>query len=434
VIIRQGRRSGGLIAAAAALLLPGLLPALQVVAEPTALAAETSGASQGTVIPFGSAPPLGSPATDSLSAAVVGMAASPDGSGYTLVAADGGVFTYGSATFHGSATNVHLAAPIVGIALDPATGGYWLAAADGGVFAYDAPFLGSAGNLRLQRPIVGIAPSPDGNGYTLVAADGGIFTYGDATFAGSASGVPLSEPVVGMAMAGRSGYWLAERAVPASLKGKVVVLDPGHNGGNGADPAFINAPVFNGRQQEPCDTTGASTDSGYPESQFNFDVATAAANDLQAMGATVILTRPNNDGVGPCVTVRTQIANSAHADAAVSIHADGGPPDGRGYAVLLPVADGPNDGVIAASDALGSALRDSFAVATDEPVSNYDGVAGLQPRSDLAGTNLTTVPKVFIECANMGNATDAALVVSPAWQQEAAAGIAAGIARFLTSH
>ena len=47
------------------------------------------------------------------------------------------------------------------------------------------------------------------------------------------------------------------------------------------------------------------------------------------------------------------------------------------------------------------------------PVSNYDGVDGLQPRNDLAGLNLTTVPKVLIECGNMQNATDAALLVTP---------------------
>jgi N-acetylmuramoyl-L-alanine amidase len=66
-------------------------------------------------------------------------------------------------------------------------------------------------------------------------------------------------------------------------------------------------------------------------------------------------------------------------------------------------------------------------------VSNYDGVDGIQPRNDLGGINLTTVPKVFIECANMRNATDAALVVNPAWQQRAAGAIDAGITQFLLS-
>ena len=97
----------------------------------------------------------------------------------------------------------------------------------------------------------------------------------------------------------------------------------------------------------------------------------------------------------------------------VDIHADGGPADGRGFAVLEPTADGPNDGVIASSAAFAATLRNAFVAGTPMPVSNYDGMDGLQPRNDLAGLNLTTVPKVLIECGNMRNATDAALLASP---------------------
>jgi len=220
---------------------------------------------------------------------------------------------------------------------------------------------------------------------------------------------------------------------PAALAGKVIVIDPGHNGGNFQNPSFINQTIWNGRENETCDTTGTATDSGYTEAQFNFNVALAVQSDLQAEGATVILTRDSNTGVGPCVTQRTAIGNNAHAAAALSIHADGGPADGRGFAILEPVADGPNDNVIASSDALGLDLRNAFAAGTGMPVSTYDGVDGLQPRDDLAGVNLTTVPKVFIECGNMRNETDAALLTNSAWQQQAAAAIAQGLTTFVES-
>ncbi len=216
------------------------------------------------------------------------------------------------------------------------------------------------------------------------------------------------------------------------LAGEVVGIDPGHNGLNYSAPGVINAPVFNGTGTEPCDTTGTATDSGYTEAQFNFNVATYLEADLQAEGATVVLTRPNNDGVGPCVTTRAAIINDAHADVAVDIHADGGPADGRGFAVLEPTADGPNNGVIASSAAFAATLRNAFVAGTTMPVSNYDGVDGLQPRGDLAGLNLTTVPKVLIECGNMRNATDAALLVTPSFQQAAAAAMAQAITTFLT--
>jgi hypothetical protein len=51
-----------------------------------------------------------------LNAPVVGMASTPDGKGYWLVAADGGVFTFGDAAFYGSMGEVHLNAPVVGMA------------------------------------------------------------------------------------------------------------------------------------------------------------------------------------------------------------------------------------------------------------------------------------------------------------------------------
>jgi N-acetylmuramoyl-L-alanine amidase len=226
------------------------------------------------------------------------------------------------------------------------------------------------------------------------------------------------------------GYWLVLGS--GALAGKVVGIDPGHNGLNASDPGFIDQPVYNGTGDEPCDTTGTETASGYTEAEFNFEVATDLQADLQAEGATVVLTRTNNDGVGPCVTTRAAIINDAAANVAVDIHADGGPPGGSGFSVLEPVADGPNDGVLGSSDTFGSMLRDAFGAGTGMPVADYGGaVDGLVPRNDLAGLNLTTVPKVLIEIGNMQNAGDAALEVTASFQQAAATAIAQAITEFL---
>ena len=153
---------------------------------------------------------FGSAGSLHLNKPVVGMAVTPDGGGYWLVAADGGVFAYGDATFFGSAGNLHLNKPVVGIAASPDGLGYWMVAADGGIFGYgDALFHGAASTLTLAKPIVGIAPTSTGDGYTLVGADGGIFAYGDAEFHGSASGNALGGPIVGLASTmGDMGYWL----------------------------------------------------------------------------------------------------------------------------------------------------------------------------------------------------------------------------------
>jgi N-acetylmuramoyl-L-alanine amidase len=215
------------------------------------------------------------------------------------------------------------------------------------------------------------------------------------------------------------------------LEGQVVGIDPGHNGDNYTDPSYINQTVFNGRTQEACDTTGTETDGGYTEATFNFNVAQYLAADLRAEGARVVITRPSNTGVGPCVTERSAIINNAHADVAVDIHADGGPTDGRGFAILEPVADGPNNSVITASAAFGNDLRSTFLADTGMPTSTYDGTDGIAPRDDLAGLNLATEPKVLIECGNMRNATDAALLVTATFQEDAARAMAQAITTFL---
>jgi N-acetylmuramoyl-L-alanine amidase len=216
------------------------------------------------------------------------------------------------------------------------------------------------------------------------------------------------------------------------LAGDKVGVDPGHNGRNVDDPTFINHLIWNGREYETCNTTGTETDARYTEAQFNWNVASYLVTDLHREGAIVVLTRHSNDGVGPCVTRRAQIMNDAHVKVAVAIHADGGPADGRGFAILEPVADGINNHALAGSYRFARVLRAHFLSMTGMPESTYDGVDALKLRDDLAGENLTRVPYALIETGNMRNATDAALLTNPSWQRRAAKAICAAITAFLT--
>jgi N-acetylmuramoyl-L-alanine amidase len=220
-----------------------------------------------------------------------------------------------------------------------------------------------------------------------------------------------------------------------SLAGRTVVIDPGHNGRNAAASAVINQLVPAGGFQKPCDTTGTETDAGYPEYAFTLEVADRAAILLRLEGARVLLTRTTSSGVGPCVNVRAAIGNDAHADAAISIHADGGPASGFGFHVIEPslAPDAGNAAILAPSGLLALAVRAAFTQATGEPFANYIAQQGLIARNDLGGLNLSRVPKVFIECANMRNAEDAQRLTDPTWREKAAEGIVAGITRYLQS-
>jgi N-acetylmuramoyl-L-alanine amidase len=218
----------------------------------------------------------------------------------------------------------------------------------------------------------------------------------------------------------------------ASLAGFTIAIDPGHNGGNDKHPEIINRLVSAGPFKKPCNTTGTSTVSGYSEHAFNWDVAIRLKAILQQQGAKVVMTRGNDTGVGPCVNERAAIANKAHADAAVAIHADGAATSGYGFHVIEPQRiKGYTESIVAPSRKLGDAIRGAFHTGTGEPYSTYLGKGGLDVRDDLGGLNLSKVPAVFIECGNMRNPADAARETSPAWRQKAAQALATGLAKFL---
>jgi N-acetylmuramoyl-L-alanine amidase len=85
--------------------------------------------------------------------------------------------------------------------------------------------------------------------------------------------------------------------------------------------------------------------------------------------------------------------------------------------------------IAARSSALAHAVRDAMTAV--EPVSNYLGTQGLDPRGDLAGLNLSAVPAIYLECGNMRNATDAALMSSAAGRSALAHRLTTGILAFL---
>ncbi|GGK80818.1 hypothetical protein Sme01_44750 [Sphaerisporangium melleum] len=239
-----------------------------------------------------------------------------------------------------------------------------------------------------------------------------------------------AEPASSPARAATAG---TPSAAARALDGKVIVLDPGHNGGNYRHPEVINKKVNVLTQWKPCDTTGTATNDGYSEAAFTWDVTRRMVKLLEAEGATVKLTRDGNSGVGPCITQRAAIGNKAHADAAISIHADGAPASGHGFHVIMPKKiNGPVDPVVARSKRLGLALRAAYHQGTGMPYSSYIGKNALDFRNDLGGLNLSTVPKVFIETGNMRNASDAAKLKDPRFRQRLAASLVKGLQDYLS--
>ena len=83
-----------------------------------------------------------------------------------------------------------------------------------------------------------------------------------------------------------------------------------------------------------CQTSGTNTDDGFAEHTFNWDTVLLIRPALNQLGVRTAMSRGNDDQVGPCVDERAAMANALQPNAVVSIHADGGPPTGRGFHVL----------------------------------------------------------------------------------------------------
>lgn len=230
-----------------------------------------------------------------------------------------------------------------------------------------------------------------------------------------------------------SGTESSRKPASGPLAGKTVVVDPGHNPGNRNHTAEINRQVDVGTHRKECDTTGTSSNDGYAEAEFTLDVAHRLRDLLEERGATVKLTQDGDRPFGPCVDERARIGNEAKADAVVSVHADGSTAAGhRGFHVILPAAvhGGGADTrpIVADSRRLGERIAGKLVQRTGSAPSNYiGGGTGLDVRDDLGGLNLSTVPKVFVECGNMRDAQDAALLKDADWRQKAALGMADGI-------
>lgn len=218
-----------------------------------------------------------------------------------------------------------------------------------------------------------------------------------------------------------------------SLAGKTVVIDPGHDGGNAAHAAEVAKPVPRGFGKTiACDNTGTNGDDGYPEHEFTFTVSLLVEHLLQERGVKVILTRTDDTGVGPCVNVRAEIGNDAHANAAISIHGDGFAASGHGFQIIRAVKSVGGSANDAASYTLSQALQGTFVSESGLTPSTYIGTDGFESRGDLAGLNLSTVPKVLVECGNMRNPGDIALMQSATGQARIAKAIADGLIAYLS--
>ncbi|MGH3097452.1 MAG: N-acetylmuramoyl-L-alanine amidase [Streptosporangiales bacterium] len=219
------------------------------------------------------------------------------------------------------------------------------------------------------------------------------------------------------------------RAAP--LAGVLIVIDPGHNGGNSSHLSRIQRQVNAGGFRKPCNTTGTATNAGYPEHAFAFNVAKKLRKRLRRRGASVVLTRRSDHGVGPCVNKRGQVAANHEADLLLSIHGDGAAPSAHGFTVLRPArVRGYTVHTFKRSGRLAHAVAHAMARHGFDRAT-YLGRAGIDERGDLGTLNRAETPAVMVEVGNMRNPADARLMSRTRGRTRIARALAAGIVRYV---
>lgn len=219
-------------------------------------------------------------------------------------------------------------------------------------------------------------------------------------------------------------------AEPQPLAGRTIVVDPGHNA-IWTRALTRPVPAGNGRKKA-CNSSGTATNDGWGEHAYNWLQAEALVRQLQQRGATVVLTRPDDNGSGPCVNLRAAAANTNDADLIISIHADGSFARGaRGYHVIVSTTMVGGPAVERTSLRLAREVRRRMD-ATAMPRSTYIGAGtAFSPRTDIATLNLSEHPGVMMEMGNMRNAADVALLRSKDFRRAAAVALAEAAAAVL---
>jgi len=224
-------------------------------------------------------------------------------------------------------------------------------------------------------------------------------------------------------------------AAAEPLKGRVLVIDPGHQLGNHRYPKKINRLVPAGGFKKACNTIGTATNGGDAEATFVWRVAQLLRIQLEKRGARVLLTRHSNrqDRWGPCVDDRGRTGNKVDADLKLSLHGDGSyASNARGFHVITPTRRKPwTHDIFTSSRRLARDTRAALR-GVGLRVANYTaGGDGIDFRSDLGTFNLSDVPTVMVELGNMRNRVDARRMTSRQGRGTYARGLTHAVRRFL---
>lgn len=212
----------------------------------------------------------------------------------------------------------------------------------------------------------------------------------------------------------------AAPATAGGLAGRIVCIDPGHAATTDPGTEPIGPGAAEMKVKDPGGTSGVVT--GVREPVVTLAIAAQLRQLLEAEGATVVMTREGPDFTGGN-RERAQVANNSGADLFIRIHADGSSdPSRSGVSTLYPATiPGWTDDIHDASRAAADALQSAMVAGLGAPD------LGTTARSDISGFNWADVPAILVEVGFMSNPREDRLLNDPAYQQQIAASLLAGI-------
>lgn len=218
-----------------------------------------------------------------------------------------------------------------------------------------------------------------------------------------------------------------DAGVVEQTSGKIVVIDPGHQGHGDSGQEPIGPGASETKPRVSSGTSGSV--SGLDEYELNLIVSLQLRDELQSRGYTVYMTRETHD-VSMSNKERADYAASVGGDVFVRIHANGSEDSSVSGALTMAPSDGNpflSSDLITQSQALSQCVIDSYVAATGF---NNQGV---YMTDDMSGINWCSMPVTIVEMGYMSSPSDDAAMADPSMQVNMVDGIANGIDQYFAS-